>query len=311
MRPAALLPLAGIALLVAAMAGCTPQTQTIDPQVDAVGDDLATDPDVPVTGDLEYGSADGQPLLLDACLPPDRDEDADPVPAIVVIHGGSWTEGSKDSVAWRAVCTWLAAAGYPAFSVNYRLAPQYVFPAGFDDVQTAVEWLREPEQAERFDIDPDRIGVFGGSAGGNLAALLGTTGSGDLTSGSRVAAVVDMSGPIDLTGVAITDDFIPYQLQYLGCERFADCPQAREASPNFQVDETDPPFFITHSTTEKIPLPQSERFVEDLRRAGVDVEFVVAEGTLHSIALLDDDLKERILAFYVRTLGPGAPVSAG
>ena len=75
--------------------------------------------------------------------------------------------------------------------------------------------------------------------------------------------------------------------------------------PNFHVDESDPPFFIAHSTTEKIPLAQSERFVEDLRRAGIDVDFLVADGTLHSIALLDDDLKARIVAFYARILGPG------
>jgi dipeptidyl aminopeptidase/acylaminoacyl peptidase len=80
---------------------------------------------------------------------------------------------------------------------------------------------------------------------------------------------------------------------------------AQKSSPIFQVDESDPPFFIAHSTSEKVPLAQSERFVEELRDAGVDVEFLVAEGTLHSIALLDDDLKARILAFYESTVGPG------
>lgn len=303
MRAAPTLPVVAAALLV--LAACGPvgsDAGTIDPQIDAVGTDLATDPDVEVIADLEYGAADGVPLLLDACLPPDRDPSAEPVPGILVIHGGSWREGRKDSVGWRAVCTWLAAAGYPAFSIDYRLAPQHPFPAGFRDVQTAVEWLRDDAQATRFGIDPERLGVFGGSAGGNLAALLGTTGRGDLTSGSRVAAVAELSGPIDLTGVAVTDDFAPLQLEYLGCTTFQNCPQARAASPNFQVDASDPPFFIAHSTVEKIPLAQSDRFVEELRDADVDVEYLVADGTLHSIALLDDDLKSRILAFYDRTL---------
>lgn len=308
MRVAAGIPLAlGVVLTLGACGPTGADAGSIDPQIDAVGTDLATDPDVTVLADLEYGAADGVPLLLDACIPPDRDPSAAPAPGILVIHGGSWREGTKDSVGWRAVCTWLAAAGYPAFSVNYRLAPQWVFPAGFTDVQTAVAWLRDDEQAERFGLDPDRIGVFGGSAGGNLAALLGTSGTGDLTDGSRVAAVADLSAPIDLTGVALTDDFRPLQLEYLGCATFAPCPQAQDASPNYHVDETDPPFFIAHSTTEKIPLAQSEHFVEDLRAAGIDVEFLVAEGNLHSIALLDDDLKSRILAFYTRTLGPAAP----
>lgn len=303
MRAAPTLSVVAVALLV--LAACGPvgsESGTIDPQIDAVGTDLATDPDVEVIADLEYGAVDGVPLLLDACLPPDRAPSAEPVPGILVIHGGSWREGRKDSVGWRAVCTWLAAAGYPAFSVDYRLAPQHPFPAGFRDVQAAVQWLRDDAQATRFGIDPERIGVFGGSAGGNLAALLGTTGRGDLTVGSRVAAVAELSGPIDLTGVAVTDDFAPLQLEYLNCATFQNCPQARTASPNLHVDPSDPPFFIAHSTVEKIPLAQSDRFVEELRDAGVSVDYLVADGTLHSIALLDDDLKARILAFYARTL---------
>lgn len=314
MRAARVLP-AGILALVSALAlaGCGPtgsDSAAIDPEIDAVGTDLATDPDVEVIADLEYGAVDGVPLLLDACLPPDRDPAGGAVPGILVVHGGSWREGRKDSVGWRAVCTWLASAGYPAFSVDYRLAPQNPFPAGFSDVQRAVEWLRDADQADRFGVDPARIGVFGGSAGGNLASLLGTTGSGDLTAGSRVAAVVELSAPIDLTGVALTDDFAPLQLEYLGCSTFQQCPQARRASPNFQVDETDPPFFVVHSTVEKIPLPQAERFVEDLRAAGIPVDFLVADGTLHSIALLDDDLKRRVVAFFQRILGPGAVPTA-
>jgi acetyl esterase/lipase len=312
MQGARVIPIAVAVVL--ALSACGPtgsDAGVIDPQIDAVGTDLATDPDVTVVADIEYSVVDGVPLLLDACLPPDLDPESAAVPGILIIHGGSWREGAKDSVGWRAVCTWLAAAGYPAFSVDYRLAPEWVFPAGFTDVQAAVTWLRADEQAERFGVDPERIGVFGGSAGGNLAALLGTSGSGDLSTGPRVAAVVDLSGPIDLTGVDLTDDFAPLQLEYLGCTTFADCPAAEPASPSSHIDETDPPFFVAHSTVEKIPLAQSERFVEALRAAGIDVEFLVADGTLHSIALLDDDLKSRIVAFYERTLGPGAPPAAG
>lgn len=310
MPAARVIPIALVALL--GLAGCAPtgsDAESIDPQIDAIGTNLATDPDVTVLADLEYGTADGVPLLLDACLPPDRDASHAAVPGILIIHGGSWREGTKDSVGWRAVCTWLAAAGYPAFSMNYRLAPEWVFPAGFNDVETAVTWLRADAQAEQFGIDPELVGVFGGSAGGNLAALLGTSGSGDLDAGGRVAVVVDLSGPIDLTGVDLTDDFAPLQLEYLGCTTFADCPNAEAASPGTHIDDTDPPFFIAHSTAEKVPLAQSERFVEGLRAAGIDVEFLVADGSLHSIALLDDDLKSRILEFFERALGPGIPAA--
>jgi acetyl esterase/lipase len=190
-----------------------------------------------------------------------------------------------------------------ALSVNYRLAPANVFPAAIDDVQTAVRWLRADEQVTRFNIDPRRVGAFGGSAGGNLVALLGTLGSGDLTAGSRVAAVAELSGPTDLTGLAATDDFVPVQLSYLGCATEADCPAAAAASPFYSIDDSDPPFFVGHSTVEKIPLQQAELFVAGLRAAGVATDFVTVDGALHSIAMLDADLKQRIIEFFDAAIG--------
>ncbi|MFT4284761.1 MAG: alpha/beta hydrolase [Protaetiibacter sp.] len=300
----------GAALLVAlALAGCAPTGDQPTTEVEGVvvssNPNLATDPTVPTTVDLAYAAIDGQPLYLDACMPPDFDPPTDPArAAIVVVHGGSWTRGSKNDIAWRAVCQWLAKAGYPAFAVDYRLAPANPYPAAIDDVASAVEWLREPQQVTRFGIDPDRIGAFGGSAGGNLVSLLGTRGIGPLDAGSRVAAVVELSGPIDLTGVAATDDFRPVQLAYLGCAAATECPAALAASPSTWVDPSDPPFFVAHSTQEMIPLEQARLFVRALRDAGVDTTFVTVEGRLHSIAMIDDGLKGRILDFFARTLAP-------
>ncbi|MGN6271797.1 MAG: alpha/beta hydrolase [Protaetiibacter sp.] len=266
---------------------------------------LATDPTVPTTVDITYATVDGQPLFLDACTPPDFDPLTDTArAAVIVVHGGSWARGSKNDVAWRAVCQWLGKAGYPAFAVDYRLAPEHPFPAAIDDVAAAVRWLREPEQVMRFGIDPARIGALGGSAGGNLVSLLGTRGSGPRDTGSRVAAVVELSGPIDLTGVAATDDFVPVQLAYLGCAGYDACPAAALASANTRVDDTDPPFLVVHSTEEMIPIEQARLFVRALRDAGVDTSYVTVEGRLHSIAMLDDELKQRILDFFARTLAP-------
>ena len=83
---------------------------------------------------------------------------------------------------------------------------------------------------------------------------------------------------------------------------------ARTASPIYHVDKSDPPFFVAHSTTEKIPLPQAERFVTKLRDAGVDTEFVKVKGSLHSIAMLNAELKDRIVAFYASKLA-APPIS--
>jgi acetyl esterase/lipase len=326
-RPSIFASAGALALGAALLAGCGPtgtDSEVVQGQPVAVNPELSTLPDIEVVPDIPYGSDPAQ--VLDACLPPPPEQPAPaeqtdapgadlPQPeapqraAIVVVHGGSWARGDKADIAWRAVCQWLASAGYVTFSVDYRLAPQHIFPAAFDDVSLAVRWLREPAQLDRFQIDPDRIGAFGGSAGGNLVALLGTEGSGSLTTGSRVAAVAELSGPIDLTGLATTDDFVPVQLTYLGCTSEEDCPNAVAASPFYQIDPSDPPFFVGHSSAERIPLAQAEIFVAGLRAAGVSVDFVTVEGTLHSIAMLDADLKKRIVEFFDEHIGtPDAPV---
>lgn len=300
--------LGALALGAGMLAGCGPtgaQSEHVEGVVVSSNPNLATDPTVPTTVDITYTTVDGQPQYLDACMPPDFDPRADPArAALIVVHGGSWTRGSKNDVAYRAVCQWLARAGYPTFAVDYRLAPEHPFPAAIDDVASAVRWLRQRDQVERFGIDPTRIGAFGGSAGGNLVSLLGTRGTGALDAGSRVAAVVELSGPIDLTGVAVTDDFSPVQLAYLGCADYAGCPEAALASADTRVDASDPPFFVAHSTDELIPVEQAQLFVARLRDAGVDTTFVTVEGRLHSVAMIDGDLKQRILDFYARTLAP-------
>ncbi len=336
--PTSILALVGaLSIGVAALSGCAPTgaaSVEVTPEIVPVNPELATLPGIPVVVDIPYGGTDEQPLFLDACLPPAEidapvqnagGDGADQGPtaagpelqepdeplraAIIVVHGGSWTRGDKADIAWRAVCQWFASAGYVALSVNYRLAPASVFPAAIDDVQAAVAWLRADEQVTRFHIDPDRIGAFGGSAGGNLVALLGTLGSGDLTTGSRVAAVAELSGPTDLTGLAATDDFVPVQRAYLGCAAADACPAAFAASPISAIDPSDPPFFVGHSTVEKIPVEQAELFVKGLRDVGVATEFVTVEGTLHSIAMLDADLKARIIEFFDGTIGtPSDPL---
>ncbi|PJJ73445.1 acetyl esterase/lipase [Diaminobutyricimonas aerilata] len=298
----------------ALLGGCavTGPDAEVTPTAESVYPQLRTYPDVPVLENVRYGTADEVPLLLDVCLPEEAseiDDDTPPRPAIVSVHGGSWARGDKANLNWRSVCQWLASEGFVAASVNYRLAPTYTFPAQIDDVRQAIGWLREPDQVDRYAIDPDRIALFGGSAGGNLAALLGTEGTGDWTEGTRVAAVAELSGPVDLTAAGQrTPDFEPVQLSYLGCPELAECEVAHDASPYYAIDPSDPPFFVGHSVDERIPVAQSEQFVKELRRHGVDTTFVTVEGTMHSIAMLDDPMRERIIAFYREKLAD--PVDA-
>lgn len=262
---------------------------------------------VTVTTDITYGTRpDGGPLQLDVCST--APAGSPPRPAVVSIHGGSWTRGDKSSDDWRQVCEWLASEGFVAYSVDYGLTPAAPFPAGIDDIQSAVEWIRVPANADRFGIDPDRIGAFGGSAGANLAALLGTRGDGALTAGSRVAAVAELSGPSDLRGASMATDGASPRLQnlvlrYLGCDTMSACPQAADASPVTQLDASDPPFFIANSAREFVPLTQATRFVSALNDVGIRHELVAVPGDVHSIGLLDADLRARVAAFLHDKLG--------
>lgn len=295
-------------------------------------------PGIEVVADVPYGTDDLQ--RLDVCLPPDSAPDttatptptvppaasavpgADPDtrdtedgrgagarraggrPAVVMIHGGSWSHGDKATAAYRAVCQYLASEGFVTFNVDYRLAPTDPFPDGFDDVRRALDWVYRPATLDTYDVDPDRVGLFGGSAGGNLAAMLAVTDheSAAWAAGDRVRAVVDLSGPTDLTARSTEPDgvsasFQRKQLLYLGCRSYADCPAARQASPAYHVTEQTPPFFIGHSTDEFIPLWESRDFATTLRQHDVPVTFVAVQGSAHSIAQLDRAMSERVVRF--------------
>jgi acetyl esterase/lipase len=129
--------------------------------------------------------------------------------------------------------------------------------------------------------------------------------------GARVGAVVDLSGPADLreripTTDSYNQDFGTVVLEYVGCASFDRCAAAAAASPVTLVDDSDPPFFVGHSIDEFIPVSQSEVLVESLRAEGVDTTFVTVEGTLHSIAMLDDGMRQRVIAFFRERLGQNA-----
>lgn len=258
-------------------------------------------PDVSVTEDVAYGNGSAQ--LLDVCQPTDAEASLlnnGPRRAVLSVHGGSWREGDKASLHWRSVCEWLASEGFIAFSVNYGLAPAAPFPAAIHDVRAVVEWLRQPAQVAAYNIDPALIGAFGGSAGGNLVTLLGASGTGPLDVGSRVAAVVELSAPIDLTeaaSAAYEPEFVQYQLEYLGCASYSDCRNARSASPHFNLDPTDPPMLVLHSTNEFIPVAQAAALVSALSANGVEHTYIEVPGDAHSIGLLDDALRVEIVEF--------------
>lgn len=230
---------------------------------------------VDVRRDIEYGTANGKRLLLDAYVPPAGEHTR---PAVVMIHGGGWRAGDKAS--WQPEAEQLAAKGWVAFSINYRLDEPAVFPAEIDDAQAAVRWVRA--HAEEFKVDPARIAAVGESAGGHLAAMLATLGRGALDRGARIRVGAAWSPPVDLTALAGSRG--PGWIgPLLGCNRDT-CPdQLAQSSPVTHVDGTDAPLYLVSSTEELVPLSQSQALAERLEAAGVDHRLDVYPGNRHAL----------------------------
>jgi hypothetical protein len=137
------------------------------------------------TPNIQYGEVDDIPLLLDLFCP--FPIPVEPLPAVVYIHGGGWDGGQRSGGMAPWLCPLLATQGFLAVTISYRLSYQAIFPAQIHDVKAAVRWLRA--NAEHYHLHPERIGVWGFSAGGHLAALAGVTGdlpSLEGTSGSAI-----------------------------------------------------------------------------------------------------------------------------
>lgn len=252
--------------------------------------------------DLAYAK-DSKSQKLDIYLPKDR-QDLSPI--IIWIHGGAWLEGSKDILIGQKRCGAIfdeaLDRGYAIVSIGYRLSSESIFPAQIYDVKAAIRWIKA--HAQEYNLNPNKIALLGGSAGGHLAALAGTSGDvkeiedlgmGNADQSSRVQAVVDWFGPIDFLTI---DD----QLAELGMsgqsKNNPDAATARlvgglitrkqelvkMANPMTYITPDDPPFLIQHGSKDNlVPVTQSKVFAQELQSViGVDkVTLTIFEGAGH------------------------------
>lgn len=229
-----------------------------------------------IVEDVPYASVNGSELRLDiygAAV-----NSGALRPAVLLIHGGSWRALDKGTM--RRMGQFLARSGFVAFAINYRLwhDTENRWPAQLDDAQRAVRWVRA--NASKYGVDPEHLGAFGHSAGGQLASLLGMeetrNNSDPALAGysSKVQAVVDVSGPTDFT-VNHDPEALAGLANLLGTEYSKDPEVWRKASPALQVSKEDSPFLIVHGTQDQdVPISQSQELFEKLRSAGVPVSFV-------------------------------------
>jgi len=239
--------------------------------------------------DLVYARKSGRDLMLDIYWPKNL---VDPLPTIAWIHGGIWLKGSRE---WSPLH--MLDNGYVVASISYRFSNEAIFPAQIEDCKAAIRWLRV--HATEYHIRPDRIGVWGESAGGHLVALLGTSGNvkelegkgENLEYSSRVQAVCDFFGPTDFLQM---DKHAPPN-----AELIHDAPDSPEslligvaiqdnpekvarANPITYVSKDDPPFLIVHGNLDElVPVHQSQLLYEALKKSGVEVDFHIVEGAGH------------------------------
>ncbi|MFZ5833196.1 MAG: alpha/beta hydrolase fold domain-containing protein [Planctomycetota bacterium] len=261
---------------------------------------------VAIERDVVYGKAGDRELRLDILKP--EKPSADKLPLVVFIHGGGWRNGSKDSGIGN-VGPLAATGNYVGATVEYRLSGEAIWPAQIHDCKAAIRFLRA--NAAKWGGDPERIAVWGGSAGGHLVSLLGTSGdvaglegeNGAPGVSSRVQAVVDFCGPSDLAilGGIMPNDASNGIALLLGGPVGQKMDEAKEASPATHISTDDPPFLIVHGTNDgTVPIRQAETFHTALEKAGVTAYYLKAEGAGHNLNY--PTIRERVTKFLDKHL---------
>ena len=227
-------------------------------------------------------------------------------PAILYLHSGAWFQGMQTEFQRQAAH--MATKGFVGATIQYRLIPEAYFPAQVQDSKAAVRWLRA--NASTYRIDTDRIGAAGGSAGGYLAAMLGTTphiaefegSGGNLGFSSRVQAAAAFAGLFDFPAMR-SDFFIGDFLR----ASYGENPELwAKASPSTYVGPESAPFLFLHGTADQgVPYRQSVNMMDALKAAGVSAEIFPAEGAGHPFYWSDPWFQptlEAIEEFFTRIL---------
>lgn len=228
-----------------------------------------------------YGTGSGRELKLNVYHPSKKD--GGPYPGVVFVHGGGWRAGHPGHFSRQAM--YLSANGYVCACIEYRLSGEATFPAAIEDVKCAIRWMRA-EGTKHFNVDPDRIAVSGGSAGGHLTLLAAASGGVKELEGaggwqeysSSVQCAVAFNPACNFT-----DHIGSYVKAFLGGTYNEVPEQYRRATPATWLDKSDPPMLLLHGTEDKtIPYQRSVDFVAKLKELGIPAELYCEQGAGHS-----------------------------
>lgn len=276
-------------------------------------------PDIELVPDVVFGKGGGRDLKMNIVRPkptPDK-----PMPAVVWVHGGAWISGNNNP----GQNVQVARRGYFTASIEYRLSGEATFPAQIEDCKAAIRYLRA--NAVKYNIDPNRIGCWGSSAGGHLVALLGTSGGvkelegsgGNPEFSSSVQCVVDLYGPTDFLEIGKFPSNLKHfatdspESRLIGAPVLENPDKCKAANPITYIDKDDPPFLILHGDKDMtVPFNQSELLYAALQKAGVEATFVPVKGGGHGWGPQDktepsaQEINAMVLAFFDKHLKPAA-----
>lgn len=250
---------------------------------------------------IEFARPGGVSLTLDAYVP----SGSGPFAAAIIVHGGGFTKGDKQTYV-KPLFEPLTQGGFAWFTINYRLAPEYRFPAAIEDVESAIGYVKA--HSREYKIDPARIALIGESAGGYLVSFVGARNRPQ----ARVAAVISFYGPHDLAGRAGTQGKIPESSQAflavyeLNPETLS---RLREASPIAHVQKAMPPFLLIHGTEDPlVPYEQSVKMCEKMKQAGAGCELFTVKGAGHGVDGWEKNpefqiYKKKMVEWLTRTIG--------
>ena len=274
---------------------------------------VAVPPQIKEEQNIVYGTGGGTPLELDLYSP---DYLSGPVPGIIFIHGGGWRSGKRQD--YKFYTTRFAKHGYVVATVSYRLKEAGYFPNCVEDVKCAVRWMRA--NAVKLHVDPDRIAVIGGSAGGHLSMMAGYssdvaefegTGGNEGVS-SAVQAVIDIYGPADFTMPANRDHGLLTGFMQGTYEQVPE--KFVKASPITYLDPSDPPTLIIHGTIDSlVPVEQSDLLAEKFQEMGKMYWYDRIDGWPHAMDIanpVNRRVEEVSIAFLEEVFGPPAPAAS-
>lgn len=266
---------------------------------------FAADTRTPTQDGIVYGVADGQQLTMDYYAPKGQG----PHPIAIIIHGGGYQRGDSKSGSEAYCADFLAPAGYAVFSINYRLAPKYPYPYMVQDVEQAVRFLRK--NAKRWDGQPDRIALVGGSAGGFLSNMVGVLNLPD----ARVQAVVTLFAQSSFATVPLNKDV--HALLDPLIQQKGEAAALKEASPISYVHKGDPPFLqILGDKDEYIPFSEATNLDAALKKVGTSSTIIRIPGGMHGTGKWHTlpgvpDWEVQMVEWLNQKLGHKGPVGEG